>query len=471
MRSGPGTNYKLLGTIAKGTKVDILATSGDWYYVQLANGTTAYIIKGYVQISEVTVTVTPTVKPTATPTAKPTATATQSVSAIGVGTVVNCNVSVNLRSGPGINYSLIGTIAKGVKVDVLTKSGDWYLIRQSNGTTAYIIKGYLNVTLAPLTTSTATTTATATATTKPTATATQTASVIGIGTVYNCKTSVNMRSGPGTNYSLVGTIAKGITVDVLAKSGDWYYIRMTNGKTAYIIKGYLNVILTPSATASATVIPTVAPTATPTATQPSTIQKGEISNCQTSVNMRSGPGTNYALLGTITKGTQVDILKKSGSWYQIRLENGSDAYVLANYVKILPQNSKSLTGTVYNCVSSVNMRSAASNTSTKIATLAKSTVVTVLGTDSTGMWYNIRLENGTTGYIYYNYLSINAAAELYDCTSMKVRSGAGTSYDSVVTIDTKTAFNVISISSNGWYKIKTSTGKTGWISSEYVSIK
>ena len=50
------------------------------------------------------------------------------------------------------------------------------------------------------------------------------------GTVVNCTSGVNVRSGPGTSYSIIGTAPKGATYTVTGQSGSWYKINF-GGKT------------------------------------------------------------------------------------------------------------------------------------------------------------------------------------------------------------------------------------------------
>lgn len=49
------------------------------------------------------------------------------------------------------------------------------------------------------------------------------------------------------------------------------------------------------------------------------------------VNLRSGPGTNYAKIGTVTRGTQVDVQQCQGSWCYI-VKSGPDGWVSAQYL-------------------------------------------------------------------------------------------------------------------------------------------
>ena len=51
----------------------------------------------------------------------------------------------------------------------------------------------------------------------------------------------------------------------------------------------------------------------------------------TNVNVRSGPGTNYAVVDTARRGQQVDVQQCQGSWCYIA-KPGPDGWVSANYL-------------------------------------------------------------------------------------------------------------------------------------------
>ena len=50
------------------------------------------------------------------------------------------------------------------------------------------------------------------------------------------------------------------------------------------------------------------------------------------VNIRSGPGTNYSILTTLSKGEEVKGLGKQGKWYQVQLSDGRVGWVYATLV-------------------------------------------------------------------------------------------------------------------------------------------
>ncbi|WP_198682240.1 N-acetylmuramoyl-L-alanine amidase, partial [Paraclostridium sordellii] len=51
------------------------------------------------------------------------------------------------------------------------------------------------------------------------------------------------------------------------------------------------------------------------------------------LNIRSGYGTNYSVIGTLTNGSKVEIVESQNGWYKIKY-NGGYGYVSGDYVKV-----------------------------------------------------------------------------------------------------------------------------------------
>ncbi len=64
---------------------------------------------------------------------------------------------------------------------------------------------------------------------------------------------------------------------------------------------------------------------------------GYVSAQGSGLRVRQGPGTNYAILATVSDGTQYAITGKTNGWYQINY-NGRTGYVSADYILEKDQN-------------------------------------------------------------------------------------------------------------------------------------
>ena len=446
-RSGPGTNYSSQGIIASGTTITVTDTSNsEWYAVRLSNGSTGYIYAEYISMS------------------------TGGNTSNREERSAKTTEYVNFRSGPGTNYSSKGVIALGTTVTVTdTSNSEWYAVRLSNGSTGYIFAEYISFT------GSNTPSATAAPTQAPSNGSEQTAKT----TEY-----VNFRSGPGTNYSSKGVIALGTTVTVTDTSNsEWYAVRLSNGSTGYIFAQYLK--LNSSSSATATPAPTQAPS-------------GSEQSAKTTeyVNFRSGPGTNYSSKGVIASGTTVTVTDTSNSeWYAVRLSNGSTGYIFAQYLKLNSSSSATATPAPTQAPSGseqsaktteyVNFRSGPGTNYSSKGVIASGTTVTV--TDrSNSQWYAVRLANGSTGYIFAQYLKVTGTSSATPTPTqapsndgtvqakltadVNLRRGAGTNYGVIKVIGTGTTVTVTDASNSQWYKVKLSDGTEGYLFSEYLKV-
>ena len=122
----------------------------------------------------------------------------------------------------------------------------------------------------------------------------------------------------------------------------------------------------------------------------------------------------------------------------------------------------------------LNVRSGPSTSYSITTKLYKGNKVEILET-SNG-WHKIKTSNGTTGWVSASYISIlqgsnsqSSYKATVNATSLNVRSGASTSYSVITKLSKGTVEDVIERASNGWKKIKTSNGTTGWVSGQYLT--
>ena len=64
LREGPGKNYKVIGSVKKGTSLKILEENGDWLHIRLEDGTTAWVSKSATSDAPKPSHFTPSVIPT-----------------------------------------------------------------------------------------------------------------------------------------------------------------------------------------------------------------------------------------------------------------------------------------------------------------------------------------------------------------------------------------------------------------------
>jgi uncharacterized protein YgiM (DUF1202 family) len=142
---------------------------------------------------------------------------------------------VNIRSGPGTDTDIVGTLAAGGKVTVTGETSGWYQV-SVNGVTGYIRKDFLTntQTTTPSTTSAANSTS-------GSASAAEIASASNYSSASTLYTTdgVNVRANPGTGSSVLATLGAGSAVTVIGETDNWYIVSTGSGK-GYISKSYLS---------------------------------------------------------------------------------------------------------------------------------------------------------------------------------------------------------------------------------------
>jgi peptidoglycan/xylan/chitin deacetylase (PgdA/CDA1 family) len=184
--------------------------------------------------------------------------------------------NLNLRTGPGTAYAVITVIPKGAEVSVDSYSGNW-----AHATYGSYV-GY--------------------------ASNTYLASLSG-GTAMVTTANLNFRTGPGTGYSIIMVIPKGSQVMVDSTSGGWAHASYS-GRTGYLSMTYLSGSLPDTG--------------------------GAYTRYTTAdLNLRSGPGTGYAILAVIPRGTELTITSSGNGW-AVTSYGGRSGYVSTAYLSTSP---------------------------------------------------------------------------------------------------------------------------------------
>ncbi len=296
-------------------------------------------------------------------------------------------VDVNLRKGPGTNYTKIGTATKGDKLTVVETSagigykwgrytengGGWICLQYTNYDAA--LKEQENQkpdTTEPETTEPETTEPPTTQppATKPPATQEKPVEKPKVMGTVKVNQFLRVRKGPSTGYAEVARLKPNDRVEILEQKvvGATVWGRINKG---WISMDYVKLDSTSGGSSSSG----------GTATKPTTTTwTGTIVNCSQWVRIRSGAGTNYSIAGYYYPGNKVTITQQKtvGSTKWGKTDKG---WISMDYVKITANNSGSgsssgntgsaggstgsagttagKTGVIYNCKDWVRIRSGA----------------------------------------------------------------------------------------------------------------
>ncbi len=429
LRSGPGTNYSSKGVIASGTAITVTDTSNsEWYAVRLSNGTTGYMFSEYISMS-----------------GGSSSSGSDSVPSTE-STAAKVTEYVNVRSGPGTNYTSKTVIASGTSITVTDRSNsEWYAVKLSNGMTGYIFSQYIQL---------------SNDSSSDAGSVPSTESTPAKTTEY-----VNVRSGPGTNYTSKTVIASGTSITVTDRSNsEWYAVKLSNGMTGYIFSIYIELESGSSSGGG------------------SSSSESVQARTTAGVNVRSGPGTNYSSKTVIASGTSITVTDRSNSeWYAVKLSNGMTGYIYSIYIRIESESSSGgssgTESTPAKTTEYVNVRSGPGTNYTSKTVIASGTSITVTDT-SNPEWYAVKLSNGMTGYIYSIYIELQSSSggstsggvQAKTTAGVNLRRGAGTSFGVIRVVATGTTVTVTEATNAQWYKVKLSDGTEGYIFTEYLNV-
>ncbi|MBP3906030.1 MAG: SH3 domain-containing protein, partial [Peptostreptococcaceae bacterium] len=194
---------------------------------------------------------------------------------------------VNFRKGPGTNYSSIAKLNKGAKVEFLGTQGSWTKLKY-NGTEGYVHSNYVSTASSSNSEETVKTTKVVTG------------------------SSVNLRKGPGTSYTVIKALSRGTKVGYISESNGWAKI-IYNGTIGYMSAKYLGNESTQ------------APSDNNQSSTEETVKSTKVVT-GSSVNLRKGPGTSYTVIKALSKGTKVGYISESNGWAKVSY-NGTIGYM------------------------------------------------------------------------------------------------------------------------------------------------
>jgi len=190
---------------------------------------------------------------------------------------------------------------------------------------------------------------------------------------------VRIRSGAGTNYSILGSVNKNAKLDVKSFSNDWYKI-IYKGRIGYISGNYVQKQKNNE-------------------DEKPLINRINYSVTGNRVNIRTGGGTNYNIIGSATKKQKVEVISTSNGWHKINYK-GKIAYISAAYTEKESEHSTVTTSNEQNMISFAKQF---------LGVPYKWAGVSPTGFDCSGFIYYVLKENGmpygrtnVSGYWYNN---------------------------------------------------------------------
>lgn len=126
-----------------------------------------------------------------------------------------------------------------------------------------------------------------------------------------------------TSSKEIGVLGKGTKLIRISYSGDWSYVRLSNGTKCYVPSSVLSEKKVATPTPSPTPTPTPKPKKKKSVPKPKPKPKitskseNKTVYATSSINTRSGPGISYSKVTTIKSGTAIKVVSKtSNGWYK-----------------------------------------------------------------------------------------------------------------------------------------------------------
>ena len=146
------------------------------------------------------------------------------------------------------------------------------------------------------------------------------------------------------------------------------------------------------------------------------------------INVRSGPGTDFDKVTTLSTGKKVSLLGRSGDWYLVTFD-GMRGYIFHEYI----------------CEGTSLPEAQAAPAAAQTAAQSSATVLAVAASAE---------------------LNMNGAPGVVTGGVINVRSGPSTSHDKITAVSTGKSVKLLG-KVNGWYHVSFD-GITGYISGEYI---
>lgn len=127
---------------------------------------------------------------------------------------------------------------------------------------------------------------------------------------------VNVRTEGNLSGSVITQVSKDEIVTVLEKQGDWYKVKLSNGREGWIYGKYLSIRSSNGVSRGDT---------------------GEVSVGVVTgnyVRLRDEGSLSGKVLTLLSKGTQVEVLDRQNGWYKVKLSNGQEGWIYGEYLSV-----------------------------------------------------------------------------------------------------------------------------------------
>ncbi len=265
--------------------------------------------------------------------------------------------TVNIRSGPGLSYSVTGALKKGKKVTIVSESGEWLKINNGSET------GWVASWLVRKTNSTA--------------------NNIAGQTAVSSVDHLNIRAQANISSSVLAQMSAGDQANVLSGEGNWLKVDF-RGVKGYVSKQYISM----KEQASTKQTPT----------------KSDVSSFEIAVdalNVRKQPSLSASIQKTVKKGEIFPVKSIEGNWVEIQISDNKNGWVYAFHGhlsnKQVEKTTKPKAETITILTDGTNLRTGPSTATAVASRVNAGTQFSVISKQ--GKWYEVSLANGQQAFV------------------------------------------------------------------------
>ncbi len=283
------------------------------------------------------------------------------------GTVEISGTTVNVRSGPGLSYSVTGDLEQGQTASVISKEGDWLEVRVDDK------EGWI---ASWLTTS---------------KDEEQTASG---QTAVSSVNGLNVRAQPDLSAAVLTKMKAGDEAEVVSATGDWLEINFRNTR-GFVSKQYISLA-----------------DGAPETDQPADAEKTEekkdalskVSSFEIAVsalNVRSKPDLSSKIQQTVNEGQVFPVVSIEGNWVEIQLAEDKNGWAYAFHGQLSDETAETLSNDTQESVTiltdGTNLRTEATTASEVASRADAGDNLPVI--DKQGEWYQVSLPDGQAAFV------------------------------------------------------------------------
>ncbi len=282
----------------------------------------------------------------------------------GCGVVTTKTKPLNIRHSATLNTGVIFKASPGSALSILETRGSWYKVKLNNGWTGYASSQYVSRSGA-------------------------------CGVVTRQSSPLSIRAGMGGNTKVVTRANPGSAVRILETHASVYKVKLNGGRVGYASRNSIK------AQQQGNNFGTSQGRNRPNASKNTSSNRsgvcGLVVTKKSPLAVHATADKKAGVIKQASKDSAVLILGTVGSWYQVKLNDGTVGYASRAQIKREDElGGYTFCGIVTTKNTPLNIRAGLGTHTNVVGRAQKGTALLVLNIK--GKWYQVKLNDGTIGY-------------------------------------------------------------------------